>query len=136
MAAFVVFEVASHTLALPAASVERVLRMAALGPLHGAPAGVDGVLDLGGELVPVLDLATRLGLPPRPVRPEDHLLLVRTPAGGRAALRVARVRELAQVSPDAASGPGAWAAGAAFTKGALRLAEGLAPVPDLERLLP
>ncbi|HET9595325.1 MAG TPA: chemotaxis protein CheW, partial [Anaeromyxobacteraceae bacterium] len=134
MPAFVVFEVASQTLALPAAAVERVLRMAALGPLHGAPAGVDGVLDLAGDLVPVVDLAARLGLASRPPRAEDHLLVVRTPAGGRAALRVARVRELAQAAPDAASARGSWAAGAAFTEGALRLPAGLAPVPDLGRL--
>lgn len=42
-------------------TVSRVVRYAALVPLPDAPACVPGALDLHGELLPVIDVAARLG---------------------------------------------------------------------------
>jgi purine-binding chemotaxis protein CheW len=93
MPAFVVFEAASRTLALPAGDVVQVLRNAATAPVPGAPPWVRGVLDLRGRVVPVIDVRARLGEGSRPPRPEDQLLVAR--AGARlVALEVERVVEV------------------------------------------
>jgi purine-binding chemotaxis protein CheW len=64
------FEVAGERCALAVADVLRVVPAAAVAPLPGAPAVVDGVLDLHGRVVPVLSLAAplRASGPPAPPR--------------------------------------------------------------------
>lgn len=51
---------ADERCALPLACVEEVVPIARLLPLPEAPAYVAGVLDLRGQLVPILDLVARL----------------------------------------------------------------------------
>lgn len=50
-----IVRVGSQRFALPAAAVERILPMAALTPLPGAPRNVAGLLNLHGGVVPVVD---------------------------------------------------------------------------------
>src|SRR5437588_12158832 len=61
--------------ALPAGAVERILPMAALTPLAGAPPGVAGLLNLRGDVLAVIDPRPRLGLATPPHKPEQHLVL-------------------------------------------------------------
>lgn len=63
--------------ALPLVAVVEVLRAVQISPLPGAPPVVEGVIDVRGEVVAVLDLRTRIGLPSEPVRPEQFLILAR-----------------------------------------------------------
>jgi len=51
--------------------------MVAVTPLPGAPAVVEGVVDVHGTIVPVFDLRARAGLPSRAVDPSQHLVLLR-----------------------------------------------------------
>ena len=71
----VVFKVAEQLFALPAADVRELVHAVAIVPLPSAPAVVEGVIDLRGKIVPVLDIRSRFGLPARPVAPSDHLLI-------------------------------------------------------------
>lgn len=50
-----------RTFGVPTTAVERILRMAALTPLPDAPAGIAGVLNLQGTVLPVVDPRPRLG---------------------------------------------------------------------------
>jgi purine-binding chemotaxis protein CheW len=77
--AFVAFVVGGRRWALPLDAVERVVAMVAIAPLQGAPPAVMGAINVHGEIVPVLDLRARLGLPPRPARADDRLVLARAP---------------------------------------------------------
>ena len=65
MAAFVLFKAADQTWALPASAVAQVLRMAKPAPSPGAAPHVQGVLNVHGVLVPVVDARVRLGAPAR-----------------------------------------------------------------------
>src|SRR5438270_7042780 len=88
-----VFEVEGQRYGLAAGAVRELLRMVAVVPLPGAPAVIEGVVNLRGAVVPVLDLRRRFGLPARAATPTDHLIVA--DAGGRAvALRVDRAVEL------------------------------------------
>jgi len=55
------FEVGGHTVAIDVAQLREVVRHRAATPLPGAPASIEGVIDLRGTLVPVVDLARILG---------------------------------------------------------------------------
>jgi purine-binding chemotaxis protein CheW len=90
------FEVGGRRYGLPAADVRELLRAVAVVPLPGAPPIVEGVINVRGRIVPVLDVRARLRLPPKPVEPADHLIVAR--AGGRlVALRVDHATDLVRL---------------------------------------
>ncbi len=81
---------------IPAGAVVELHQMVATVPLPGAPPIVEGVINVRGTLVPVLDLRWRLELPAHPAAPGDHLVLLRAD-GAVVGLRVDRVEDLIQV---------------------------------------
>jgi purine-binding chemotaxis protein CheW len=89
--------VGEQAFALPAASVERVVRMAALTPLPDAPAGIVGMLNLGGTALPVVDPRHRLGRPSPEVHPDQRLIVLR--ARTRYLLWVDEVERIVSVQP-------------------------------------
>jgi purine-binding chemotaxis protein CheW len=89
--------------ALPASSVERIVPMAALTPLAEAPPGVAGLLNIRGELLPVLDPRVRLDLPTPPIQPDQQLILIS--AHTRFLLWIDRVEEFTQAPAVAVDGP-------------------------------
>lgn len=94
------FEVGGHRYALPVSSVREVLRATAIVPLPKAPPVVQGLINIRGELVAVLDLRTRFGSPRRPVQVDEHFVVVH--AGTRTvALRADRAVGLLQVDSAA-----------------------------------
>jgi purine-binding chemotaxis protein CheW len=121
--------------ALPAADVLEVQRAVAMAALPRSPAIVEGVINLRGKLVPVLDIRARLGLPPRPLRPADQLVVVRlggtgVRGGGRTvAIRVDRALDLLRVpkrlieDPRPVAGPG-------HSEGVAKLPDGLVVIHD------
>ena len=87
------------TLGLPASSVREIVRAVAITPLPGAPPIIEGVIDLRGVLVPVMDARARLQLPARPLDPEEFMIVLE--AGERlVALRVDEVEELLDIVAD------------------------------------
>jgi len=97
-----VFEVGDRRFGLPVSGVRELLRAATIVPVPSAPAAIEGVINVRGAVVPVLDVRAWLRLPARPVEPADQLIVL---DGGRrpAALRVDRVVELGEL-PGADAG--------------------------------
>jgi purine-binding chemotaxis protein CheW len=75
----VIFALNGQQFALPLTMVEKVVRALAITPLPKAPAIVSGIIDFHGEIVPVMDIRLRLGLPPRPIALSDQIIIARTP---------------------------------------------------------
>jgi purine-binding chemotaxis protein CheW len=97
LAEVLVFELDEQRHALRAVDVEEILPALTVTAMPGAPAGVEGVINLRGRLVPVLDLRQVLRLPSRPITHTDHLIVLR--AGARpSAVRVDRAVELVPVA--------------------------------------
>jgi purine-binding chemotaxis protein CheW len=71
------FQLDQETYAVRAHLVREVQRAALPATLPGAPAIVSGLLNVRGEMVPVVDLRARLRLPARPLRASDHLVFCR-----------------------------------------------------------
>lgn len=81
MGPLLAFAIDERSFALPLERVERALRAVAITPLPQAPDIVRGVINLGGRIVPVLNLRRRCGLPERTLGLTDHLLIAH--GGGR-----------------------------------------------------
>ena len=86
----VVFSLDEQRYALPLDTVETVIRAAALTPLPKAPDIILGILDLHGEVVPVVNIRKRFQLAERALNPADQFIVAR--AGS---LRVALVADAA-----------------------------------------
>lgn len=74
----IVFTLEGQHLALDLARVERIVPAAEIAPLPDSPAGVRGVINVQGKIVPVFDLRVRFGLPPRELRLSDHFVVAHT----------------------------------------------------------
>jgi purine-binding chemotaxis protein CheW len=92
--------------------------MAAPSPLPDAPPGVRGLLDVRGEVMPVVDARAALGGVPGPPRPDQHLVVLEA-GGRRVALAVDRVTEVRELAEGARTVTGA---------DTVRLEEGVAVV--------
>ncbi len=74
---FVTFHVDSRHYALPLDQVERVIRMAALIPVPEAPDWIRGLINIGGNVIPVIDLRKRFRLPEKRLLLDDRILVIR-----------------------------------------------------------
>lgn len=100
-----VFHIGRERYALPLTRIEKVLPVARLTALPGAPHYVPGLLDLHGAPVPVIDLSRLAGNPAAAVRYDTRILLVDVPvdvpAPGtlrRLGLKAERVTGVAEIA--------------------------------------
>lgn len=84
---WVVFKVGDQKLALPLEAVERIARIVEITPLPESPSSFLGVINVQGQVIPVVHLRRRLRLPDREPDLNDQLILVEAPQG-RVALPV------------------------------------------------
>ena len=75
----VIIAVDGNRYALPLVRVSRVVRAVEVTPVPTAPSVFLGVIDVGGDVIPVVDLRTRLHLARRPIELEDCMAVVRAP---------------------------------------------------------
>ncbi|MBF0462611.1 MAG: chemotaxis protein CheW [Magnetococcales bacterium] len=71
-----VFSVDDQLFAVGVDEVERVYRAMQITVLPEAPELLLGLANLGGRILPVVDLRSRLELPGRPIDPDDRLVLL------------------------------------------------------------
>jgi purine-binding chemotaxis protein CheW len=133
-ARWVLFGLDSGRYALPLATIDRIVRAAEYTPLPLAPAAVLGVIDVGGNILPVFDLRRRFELPERPLALSDQFIIAHTSRRKvvlvvDAALGV--IEEPAQGAIDGAR----LAAATPHIRGVLSLPDGLVLIQDLERFL-
>lgn len=73
-----VFTLDEPRYALNLAAVERVVRAVEITPLPKAPEIVLGVINVQGQIVPVVDVRKRLHLPAREMHLDDQFIIART----------------------------------------------------------
>jgi len=130
----VVFSLDDQRYALVLACVQRCLRVVAITPLPKAPAIVLGIIDLGGVVIPVINVRMRFNHPPRDVRLSDHLIVATT--GKRTvALLVDETNGVIDSSPEKVVPAAEILPGLELVDGAVKLEDGLILIHDLERLL-
>ena len=130
----VLFALDEHCYALPLSVVERVVRAVAITPLPKSPEIVLGIINVRGQVVPVVDLRRRLELSPRELKLEDRFIIAITAKRvvALAADSVAGVREIEdhqviETGPTLSLAP--------YLKGAAKLPDGLVLIYDLDKFL-
>jgi purine-binding chemotaxis protein CheW len=130
----VVFRLEDRLFALPLEVTARAVRAVEITPLAIGLPGVPGVIDVHGEIMPVVDLRERFGLPPRALRPSAQFLLISS-ARGPVALWVDAVDGVATWTEDDFVAAEPLFPGSRQLRGIARGADGLVLVHDLDALL-
>ncbi len=79
---YLVFHLDDQLYGVPVSSVREILQMVEITPLPNSPAAFQGVINLRGVIVPIVDLRRKLRLADR--KPDDHTCLVIADAPERA----------------------------------------------------
>lgn len=132
--ALLTFILGDARFALPASCVREVTRAVALTELPKAPPIIEGVINVRGDLAPVLDIRQRFRQPSAPLHPDQHFIVAW--AGQRlVVLRVDRVTDLVEVDESAIEPVSHAAPGTEHVRGVAKLADGLLIIQDLETFL-
>lgn len=127
----VAFSLNGERFGINLAAADRVLPMVAISPLPGAPDVVLGAINVHGDVIPVLDVRRRLGLPAGELGPSAQLLVART--GRRiVALPADGVAGVVDVAAHSVVPPESVQSGIEHVAGVVALSDGLLLVHDLE----
>lgn len=128
------FLLAGERCAIAASQTREVVRAVAPTRLPKAPPIVAGVLNLRGELIPLLDVRRRFGLPPRAVAVDDHIIIA-TAAGRAVAFAVDHALDLAWIPQEEIRDAADVAIRTEYVSGLARLPDGLLVIHDLQTFL-
>jgi purine-binding chemotaxis protein CheW len=108
----VTFEMYGEAFALPILDVREIILPTAVTPVPQAPAFVEGVINLRGQIIPVVDLRKRFGLAPATSGKEDQrIIVVELGSNIVIGLIVDAVREVERLPSDSILPPPALVAG-------------------------
>lgn len=127
----VVFILDDQRYALRLDAVERVVRAVRVTPLPQAPASVCGVVDVAGQIIPVLDMRRRFHLPAKEVALSDQLIIARA-STRLVAFIVDAVSGVIECQQQDVVPAEAIAAQIEYVAGVLKLKDGMLFIHDLD----
>ena len=130
----VVFVIEGQRYALNLSVVERVLPMTEVSPLPEAPAVALGVINIHGQVIPVLDIRRRFGLPAHDYGLDTHLLVART-TRRTLALPVDEVLRVQEIATEDVTLPETVLPGIGRVEGIVTLPDGLLFIHNLDTFL-
>ncbi len=133
----VIFRLADEFYALDIQAVQEIVRMPAITSIPGADTWVEGVTNLRGRVVPVIDLRRRCGVEAAEATVDTRIVVVNSSAG-MVGLIVDAVTEVTRIPGDQIEPPGVLVSVAdnAYIRGVAKLENRLVSLMDLEGVLP
>lgn len=131
---FVTFNLDGLRLALHLPVVERIVRAVEITPLPGAPETVLGIVNIQGQIVPVIDIRRRFCLPEREISLNDELIIAHTSRRSMA-LVVDDVTNVIERRAEEMTSTDDVFPGIEHIQGIVKLPEGLILIVDLDRFL-
>jgi purine-binding chemotaxis protein CheW len=129
----VVFNLGPDEYGIPIGMVQEIIRHTPPRPIPGSAHGVQGLINLRGSVIPVIDLRARLGAG-GPPPDESSVVIVELP-DATLGLQVDEVREVLGVSPGSMDAPPAGLGADGAVSSVARLDDRLLVVLDLVGLL-
>jgi purine-binding chemotaxis protein CheW len=132
----VVFNLAHERYGVDIAAVQGIIKMQAITALPQAPEFVEGVINLRGQVLPVIDLRKRLGLPQEAHTLEKRIMVVEV-EGETVGMIVDGVSEVLRIATEATEPPSPviTTANSAFVQAIAKVGERLITLVDLSQLL-
>jgi purine-binding chemotaxis protein CheW len=134
---FVVFELGQERYGAPIERVREIIRPPEITRVPRAPEFVEGVINLRGRIVPVVNLRRRFGFPECAATHATRIVVVVDEAGATVGLVVDAVAEVARIHPDAVEPAGAIVASLDndFLRGIVKRPDDLIVLLDVDRVL-
>lgn len=129
-----VFLVDEAPYALPVESVREIVRIRPITPIPRVTRHVRGVISLRGEIIQVLDLRLRLGLPPTETTKATRIVVVHGDEDRVAGILVDAVREVMRI-PEEAIGSATGGEASGFVEALCARGEEFISLVDLDRVL-
>lgn len=129
-----IFEIAGRRFGALLPDVVEVLRSATISPLPKAPPVIEGVLNVRGTVIPVLDIRIRFDLPGKPLELTDQLIVVRTQQH-IAALRVDQAIDIVRIMDADIVDAKDVLPSSTYIAGVAKLPDGLVLINDLNAFL-
>lgn len=108
----VTFELFEEIFALPILDVREIIRMTPITPVPQAPGFVEGVINLRGQIIPIVDLRRRFGLSPKEHDDNTCIIVADLNGGIQIGLIVDAVREVERLPAETITPPPSLVAGA------------------------
>ncbi len=135
-AQLVTFRLGEEQFGVPIGAVQEIVRLPDVTPVPEAPWFVEGVINLRGRIIPVIDLGRRLRLPDRPRTRKTRILIVETDRR-QVGLIVDAASEVLRLPPNAVEPPPPMISGIGveYITGVGKLGDSLLVLLDLGKVL-
>ena len=132
----VVFELDTEAYGVDIATVEGIIKMQEITRLPQAPDFMEGITNLRGSIVPVIDLRKRFGMPDQEATRETRIVIANM-GGTKVGLIVDAVSQVIRIPEDAIEPPPQMSVtiNSAFIKSVAKLEDQLVILLDLDRVL-
>jgi purine-binding chemotaxis protein CheW len=133
---YVVFQVGEGNYSIPLGEVHQIIRYENVTDVPTAPAFVDGVINVGGDVIPVVNLRTRFALERGEVTRKNRVIIVQK-QDVRYGVLVDSVREILDLDRDSVASEAASVFGmkSEFVRGIVKIQDYLLVLLDIFRVL-
>ena len=128
----VVFTLGAEEYGVPITLVQEIIRYTAPRPIPGSPPHVEGVINLRGRIIPVVDLRSRFGAFGE--RPEEAKIVIVELSEATVGITVDEVKEVLTVSGDQTEPPPEGAGDAEYLEAVAKLEGRLLVILDMTKL--
>jgi len=131
----VIFKLANEDYGLPISKVQEINRMVAVTKLPRTPDFIEGIINLRGRVIPVVDLRKRFGFSSLDHQDDTRIMVVDI-SGQTVGLVVDAVHEVVTVKGDSIEPPPqSFDANAQFVQGIAKLADRLVVMLDIDHVI-
>jgi purine-binding chemotaxis protein CheW len=132
----VIFKLGNESFGVEIATVESIIKMQTITRLPQAPSFVEGIINLRGKILPVVDLRKRLNIDLTEITKDSRMVVVAL-AGSTVAMVVDQVNEVLRINDDIVEAPPAISQSveSRFIEGIAKINEDLVILLNLSKVL-
>ena len=132
----VIFKLGNESFGVEIATVESIIKMQTITRLPQAPGFVEGIINLRGKILPVVDLRKRLGIDLIEITKDSRMVVVAL-AGTTVAMIVDQVNEVLRINDDIVEVPPtiSQSVDSRFIEGIAKINENLVILLNLSKVL-
>ncbi|WP_027717237.1 chemotaxis protein CheW [Desulfovirgula thermocuniculi] len=130
----VIFQLNDQQYALPVQETQEIIRMTGITRVPNTKSYIEGIINLRGTILPVINLNKRLGLPAQEYTEATRIIVVEH-EGQKVGMIVDNVLEVGQYSPEEMDPPSVAGEGMDYLRGVIKKGDRLWLLLNLERIL-
>jgi len=131
---YVIFQLTDQQFALPLLVVEQVVQVVEICPWPKMPCYIHGLINLHGEIIPVINIHFLFGLPPKEIKLSDQLIIATT-SSRKLAILVDSSHKVLELEEDKIINSDKIMFEMLYIQGVMKLEDGMVLINDVEEFL-